>query len=289
MMVTAQDIRDHINPLERATVFDKTLIKEFLQTHTNLRTPKTYKHLPYSQVDSTMIFDNLPNEFVMKPNRGGQGRGVFVLKNFTEPNGTRWLKLNLFNYIRTDIRYRSPFPYELRRPWFGDKFFQARTGVMFEELIHPHPTIGALSRYGTMPDFRFYFLGRKHWGTIMRIPTKISGGYANTSRGGIAVNVVDGVVRDDIRIRGHDRKFDGFEIPGWDNIVKSVGVIPTFFESLLVSIDGTIGEDGEFVVIEVEVNPKNRCVVGKTEFGKMVAGKKVGKIEGWIRGKMSNG
>jgi hypothetical protein len=237
-------MRKFMDAGEDALCCNKEACKKFLDKN-GFRTPKTYHIIDTHPVDPQILFQ-VPSRFVLKPHNLWNGQGVLIIERcgerFVEPDGREHSAAELIATLG------QPSP---------GKFF------IIEERIAPHKDIARLSPYGTLSDFRICFVNRRLLIASIRIPTQASRGYGNVHNGAFQVSVdSNGVitqvpytlnqctVHPDSGVDLH-----GTQIPKWGEVFREVSAIPPLFKSHFISVDGCIGEDGRFVVIELTLLP----------------------------------
>ena len=136
-------LRTFQDPKEVRFVSEKERTKEFLRRH-GVVVPRTLAFIS-PQTGGSELLDRLPGRFVVKPDRGSLGGGVWVLARqgdgFVEPDGQEHTAEQVLQHIR-------------REPLAG-------RATLIEERVEPHPELAAFSAYGAMLDFGLYFTGIK--------------------------------------------------------------------------------------------------------------------------------
>jgi alpha-L-glutamate ligase-like protein len=119
-------------------------------------------------------------DFVVKPNRGSAGRGVWVLTG-RDRDG----------YRRHD---GTPVSTEQLRRHVGDVLSGMYSlggrpdRALFQQRVRPHPAF-ALIAYQGIPDVRVVLYRGEPAMAMLRLPTEESGGRANLHQGGLGVGV----------------------------------------------------------------------------------------------------
>ncbi len=199
------------------------------------------------------LFERL-GEFVLKPARGRQGRGILVV---TGREGQSFLTAG-----------GPSLDWERLRRAMGDILFAVHSfgsadTVLVERRIRPHPAILDLAASG-LPDVRVIVLRGDPAMAMLRLATRESGGRANLHQGalGVALRLADGLAfRCAVRGRDVPRHPDvgvpttGFRMPFWDAILsaarQAAKAIPLPYLGVDVTLDETMGP----VVMEVNARP----------------------------------
>lgn len=230
--------------------YDKIAFSQELKNH-GIRTPKIYSIMKTEDQWDQFWAETTKNDtFVLKPNSLSRGRGVHVLTKtdnsdvYTHPDGSRvavsFLKTESVGFVNH------------KKNWH----------MMSEERILSDSFFNDYKVGDGIVDFRIYILDDKVLYAKMRCPTRLSHGLANTSRKGIAMFVSDGkIIRTDkfkncTTIHpdiGIDR--DGYSIEYWPKIIETATKVAKIFDSPFHSVDLTVNQNGEVVVIEAEKIP----------------------------------
>jgi alpha-L-glutamate ligase-like protein len=176
----AECILDH-NPRERFPLVDDKMRLHRLCREIGVPTPEVY-----AVVESYWQLRRLPemlagrDDFVIKPNRGSAGRGVFVIagrdgRDFLRHNGER---------VRID---------DLRQH-IGDTLSGMfslggqNDSALVQQRVQLHPAFNDVTHKG-IPDVRVILYRDEPAMAMLRLPTKQSGGRANLHQGGIGTGV----------------------------------------------------------------------------------------------------
>ena len=168
----------------------------------------------------TFDWRNLPDSFVLKPNRGLGGEGIMV--TFGRKKSGKWvLPLNKDATLE-DIMLRASNILD------GDfSITNAPDVAFFEERLKIHPCF-KLFAYKGVPDIRVIVFNRVPIMAMLRMPTKSSEGRANLHKGGLGlgIDITSGVttyaIHDDKMIEylpGIKLPLRGIKIPFWDEIL----------------------------------------------------------------------
>jgi len=219
-----------------------------------VKIPNTYSFLTdLKDYDTFWKAQEGLKEFVFKPNHLSCGKFIYVLqrdgKRLIEHDGTP-IRDERFRNITTQVLLTP----SIRRP-----------AVMLEETIHSHPEIRKF--WGTdqgIGDMRLFILYDEILYGKLRMPAKQSRYYANVTRNAPCIHVSNtGIIEDtyimDNTLRAHpdvpDRNLIGLEMPFWKQFAEAGTTIAKLFKVPFHSVDLTVDEKGEAVVIESEFTP----------------------------------
>ena len=206
-------------------------------------------------VPKTLFFTTKPSElapilpkldeFVMKPNHLSRGLGVRVLKR----DGSKYIDLNGDILTIDELIEEAEAIMKVRRG------MDCNRGVMIEKCIHSHEDFQEFMCGTGVADIRMVFFDKELIFGIGRFPSEESGGYGNIRRGakwGVFNEYGDFV---------NDPKFLKADI--------QEGTLPLFaimlqasqkaiqeYQFPFQSIDLTVNDKGEAVVIESEKSPQ---------------------------------
>lgn len=202
-----------------------------------VRTPKVY----YYGGNLKAIRDTLLtlDEFVMKPNHLSRGIGIRVLtrdgETFYDTNGDVLTVDDLMDEIRILLALRR---------------YKGARALLLEERIKSHKSFGS----NGMADVRFIFFRKTPLFCIPRISNAESGGYGNTARGAKWGAVIGGVYVNDKRFLSTTIKTG--KLPFYSKMVAAGKKVTSLFGMAFMSVDMTVNEAGEVVVLESEALPQ---------------------------------
>ena len=173
-------ILDH-NPRSKFPVVDDKLRMHALCQEIGVPTPEVY-----AEIASYSVLRRLPellggrDDFVVKPNRGSAGRGVFVVVGrdgaaYVRHNGEK-VGLDALRQHLSDVLSGM---YSL-----GGQLDRA----IVQQRIRLHPAFAAVS-YKGIPDVRVVLYRNEPAMAMLRLPTRESNGRANLHQGGIGTGV----------------------------------------------------------------------------------------------------
>ncbi len=166
--------------ISRRLADSKLKTKEFLQNH-KIAVPATLAIFTKHKQIQDEVIDTLEPPFVVKPNNGYGGKGIYV---FEEKNPEGNLVTNTGRVFT-----RSEFKEHLH--YIIDGFFSLSGGrdmVVIEKKIVLTKDIELLGKYG-LPDLRVICYNMVPVMAMMRIPTEESGGKANLHGGACGVGI----------------------------------------------------------------------------------------------------
>jgi alpha-L-glutamate ligase-like protein len=173
-------ILDH-NPRSKFPVVDDKLRMHALCQEIGVPTPEVY-----AEISSYSVLRRLPellggrDDFVVKPNRGSAGRGVFVVVGrdgaaYVRHNGEK-VGLDALRQHLSDVLSGM---YSL-----GGQLDRA----IVQQRIRLHPAFAAVS-YKGIPDVRVVLYRNEPAMAMLRLPTRESNGRANLHQGGIGTGI----------------------------------------------------------------------------------------------------
>ena len=208
------------NPRSRyPLVDDKLRTKELLERH-QIPTPELYFSITRNFEIQLLKTRNLPHEFVIKPARGAEGRGILVITS-RSPRG--WMKASGDVLTFADIEYHISNILAGLYSLGGvdDKAF-------VEDYIRSHSVFRNAAWQG-VPDIRVILYRGVPVMSMLRLPTSESDGKANLHQGavGAGIDMLTGVTLGGVH---HNRLIEkhpdtgaaiaGIRIPFWDDILE---------------------------------------------------------------------
>lgn len=128
-----------------------------------------------------LVWDDLPEAWALKPNRGMRGEGILLAAHRDSPD---WRTASGRRLARDEIRFHMERILDAEYSLEG----MDRDAAMIEPLIVPHPLLQEVVPEG-LPDTRVICLGDEPLMAMMRLPTRASGGKANLHQGAIGAAV----------------------------------------------------------------------------------------------------
>ncbi len=236
---------------------DKLLAKEILSRH-GIPVPRTLAvfggHADLRRLEAAVAgLDG----FVVKPAQSFGGKGILIVRR--DPSGALTAgavdeRSLAVEDIETHIVYILSGAYSLER--LLDRAF-------LEQLLEPEDVLGGVSCKG-VPDIRVIVREGRPVMSMVRLPTRRSGGRANLHQGalGLGVDMESGrtthAILGNRSVESHPdtgRRLDGIQIPQWrvvvDMAVKAAGVTGLGYVGVDVVIDRHEGP----LVIELNARP----------------------------------
>ncbi len=196
---------------------DKIFTKNFLSSR-GIGVAKLF-HVIRSHTQVTPEFiKSLPSAFVIKPNRGFGGGGIYV---FLEKQNEKWITPSGEKFDVNDIFRHCIDILEGKYSISG-----VQDSVIFEEVLVAHSAFRSLTEIG-LPDIRVIVFNRVPVLAMLRIPTEESEGKANMELGayGMGIDLSTGKTTGAAYHSKFLKKLPngeptvGFEVPFWDEIL----------------------------------------------------------------------
>ena len=128
-------------------------------------------------------------------------------------------------------------------------------GIMFEERIRSHDKLKDFMVGDGIADIRLAFFNDEFQFGIARFPTVRSKGYGNTGRGASwGVFLDGGKFVDDVRFLPCDVSVG--VLPFFEDMIRTSKDVLGLYQFPFQTIDLTVDENGEVVVIESEKSPQ---------------------------------
>jgi len=200
-----------------------------------------------------LTVEDLPSEWVMKPNQGRGGQGIMIAHG-RDARGWR----------RTSGR---PLPVQevqdhVRLMLDGEFSARSRDTALLEPVVRPHPLLARLSCQG-LPDIRVICADDEPRLAMLRLPTGRSGGRANLHQGaiGAAVDIDSGRVvaarmgsKDLQEHPDTGERLLGAHIPFWDDVLCAAARCGPATGLRYVGADVVIEAQGP-LILEVNARP----------------------------------
>jgi len=218
--------------------------------------PETYSIIEFwSEVSSKTDALKKYDSFVIKPNRGAAGRGIFVAK---KKFGDSWILADGKPVSSSDIHYHVSSIlsglYSLSE--LPDK-------AIVEQRIIPHPFFDELTWNGT-PDIRIILFQTVPVMAMLRLPTKKSVGRANLHQGAVGVGIdIDSGKTNAAVIKNHHIDFHpdtgakliGLQIPSWRRIIEDAQKLARKIPLKYIGIDLMLDSEHGHLVVEANARP----------------------------------
>lgn len=178
-----------------------------------------------SKIEELENFDwnNLPNSFVLKPNRGFGGEGILVVYGKKKNQENIWIKADGSSVTVDDIKshVQNIIDGAFSLSNVSDiAFFEER--LLLLKLFKPYSFKG-------IPDIRVIVYNKVPVMAMLRLPTKESGGKANLHQGaiGVGIDLATGTTTTALHnskiidyVPGTRMLLSGIRIPYWNDILK---------------------------------------------------------------------
>jgi len=213
------------SPHARAFGFSKLKTKKLLQEN-QIPTAELYHVFEnFSDLES-VIWENIPCPFVIKPASGSAGKGVLVIIKRV-PNKLEWLDNEKRKVTIDDLNLHVQNILDGEYSTWGNK----HVGLV-EEMIVSHPTLRKLAFSGT-PDLRVIVFNSVPIMAEARIPTHESNGKANLDLGAVGLGIDMATGTTTSAIQGKKKYITHF--PNSKRKVSGI-VIPQWREALLMAV-----------------------------------------------------
>ncbi len=232
---------------------DKFYTKQFLESR-GIGVAKLYHLIKNHQQLTPEFFRSLPDSFVIKPNRGFAGAGIFVISK--RKKKTVWESIS-------GKRYDADFLYRQCIDILDGKYSISGThdDIIFEEKLDPHADFRTLTNSG-LPDIRVIVFNMVPVMAMLRVPTAESDGKANMELGAIAMGIDLGTGKTNgaalhkkfIKVLPNGESAMGFLVPFWDEIMHSVSKIQQVTKIGFLGVDLVITKSC-VKVLEVNARP----------------------------------
>ncbi len=236
-------------------VDDKLLTKQLCESH-GIPVPKTYAILEYhSDLRQFRRLVAAHSEFVIKPCKGAQGRGIVVVAShsettFTTSGGETWTWPDLHYHLETILAGLYSLGGQPDR-------------ALVEQRIVPHPIFLALTKGGT-PDIRVILYRHAPVMAMARLPTRASRGRANLHQGAVGAGIelesgqfFGGVCRDRAVTVHPDTgaPVAGLVVPQWKELLAVAVRLAKVLELNYLGVDFVLDAERGPVVLEANARP----------------------------------
>jgi len=219
--------------------------------------PETYAKFSTPRKIDSFDWENLPDSFVIKPNRGLGGEGIIVIKKRAKDR-EGWVTTSRKKLLIDDLKLHC---YDILEGAYS--LGNVPDKVFIEEYISRHKAFRKYAFRGT-PDIRIIVFNKVPIMAMLRLPTKESGGRANIHQGAIAVgiDIATGItthaIWHDKYIKekpGTKRKLHGIKIPKWNTILTSAVNCQEATELGYLSADFVLHPDKGPMILELNYQP----------------------------------
>lgn len=205
----------------RKIAASKLLTSKVLEKE-GIPTPEIYAKFKEPQDVLDFDWESLPSSFVVKPNKGLGGEGIIVIKKRSKDKEA-WITTQRERITVDDIKLHIHDVLEGAFSLGNTPDF-----VLIQEYVGRHKAFKKYAYRGT-PDIRIIVFNKVPVISMLRLPTKESGGRANLHQGaiGVGVDIATGITTKAIwhkepikRKPGTKRKLHGIKIPEWNKMLE---------------------------------------------------------------------
>lgn len=240
----------------KAIVHSKYATKILLKDN-DIATAQIYGILGTAEDIADFDWQNLTQDFVIKPTNGYAGTGVVAFRKKTADDN--WVDMLGNNWSLDDIKLHCDDILAGQYSIHG-----LNHNVIIEERVPIHPKLLKYSYKGT-PDIRVVVFNSVPIMAMLRLPTEESGGRANVTQGAIAVgiDIATGITTyavahksEPIRyLPGTKKKLNGIIIPEWEKILETAVLASNAAELNFSGVDLFIHKDKGPMVVELNAAP----------------------------------
>lgn len=244
------------NPRDHYPRVDDKLVTKRICEDRGIPVPQTYAVVE-RQGDVRRFLEIVGDrrEFVLKPTRGSEGRGIMVI---TERNGNELVTAGEKKVSVADLHYH------LSTILAGLYSLSGQPDrVIIEERITQHPVFEKIAVGGT-PDLRVILYGGVPAMAMVRLPTRGSQGRANLHQGALGAGVhllsgeTFGGVCNSRAVTVHPdtgRPIAGLKIPRWEDLLRAAMSLGDSLEMGYVGVDFVLDARRGPVVLEANARP----------------------------------
>jgi len=203
-------------------------------------------------------WENLPDNFVLKPSSGYGGEGILVIRKKSRWAG-EWELMNGEIISIADLRFHAQ---EILAGRFS--IHNTPDVAFIEKRVKIIKVFRKCTHQGT-PDVRVIVFNRVPVMAMLRLPTAESQGKANLHQGaiGVGIDLATGVTTYGVRhnkpvkyVPGTRRKLNGLKIPYWDEILLAAVRTQEKISSLgFLGVDFVISKNRGPLVLELNARP----------------------------------
>ncbi len=234
-------------------VTDKAATKDVLTAH-DVPVAPTIAVIRDGRWARRLGLDDLPDQWVMKPNQGLGGNGILIA---VRREGDCWVKPSGRALEVLDVKDHLRFVLD------GEFSGRSRDAALLEPLLVSDPDFGRLAHQG-LPDVRVICTGDQPRLAMARLPTSESDGRANLHQRaiGAAVDLATGEVvaarvgrRQVTHHPDTGEEVVGAAIPYWSEILRAASRCSAATGLQYVGADIVIDADRGPLVLEVNARP----------------------------------
>lgn len=251
------------NPKEARKVADDKLLCKKILKKADIPVPSLIGKIRNIQELTDFDWKNLPNSFVLKPNKGLGGEGIIVVYGRNKKSGN-WVKADRqeITVAELEVHIRNIFEGNYSLSGQSDTaFFEER--VKLSRIFKPYS-------YRGIPDIRIIVFNKMPIMAMLRLPTEQSRGKANLHLGGIClgIDISTGVTthaisrnlstQQDYRLEnlpGTRIPLAGIRIPYWQEAMEIAVTCQEVSGLGFLGVDIMIDRDKGPVVAEINARP----------------------------------
>ena len=219
--------------------------------------PKIYKI--FRSPDSIFKFDwnSLPTSFALKPSKGLGGDGIIVIKKRSK-DGEAWIGTNRKRYTIDDLKIHT---LDILEGAFS--MHHSSDIAYIEEYVGRHNAFRKYAYRGT-PDIRVIVFNGVPIMSMLRLPTKDSGGRANLHQGaiGVGIDIATGITTkavwygEEIKYKPETkRKLHGIKIPMWTKVLELAVKCQRVSKLGYLGVDIVLHPEKGPMILEINAQP----------------------------------
>ena len=244
------------NSRDRYPLVDDKLQTKKLATEANIAVPELYGVIQTEyQVRHFAEMIEPHAEFALKPSRGSGGKGILVIAGRSK---------DMYRSVDGSLLTREEVGYHLSNVISGMHSLGGQPDkALIEYRVQFDPVFEAISYQG-VPDIRgIVFLGVPVM-SMVRLPTRMSGGKANLHQGAIGAGIdiatgrtLTAVWRNDIVSEHPDtgNPVTGVKIPNWEKLLKIVAQCNELTGLGYIGVDLVLDKDKGPLILEINARP----------------------------------
>jgi alpha-L-glutamate ligase-like protein len=222
-----------------------------------IQTAKIYGVLATTEDVNTFEWNDLTENFVIKPTNGNAGKGVVIFKKSVNDN--LWIDTLGKMWNLSDIKLHC---FDILEGVYST--YGAVNNIIIEERVITHPALSKFAYKGT-PDVRVIVFNHVPVMAMLRLPTKESEGRANLHQGaiGVGIDMATGITVAAITGEGDPielipdtkRKLRGIKIPQWKKLLETAVLASDAAGLVYGGVDLFLHEEKGPLVVELNANP----------------------------------
>jgi alpha-L-glutamate ligase-like protein len=244
------------NPRDRYPLVDDKLQTKKLATEADIAVPELYGVIQTEyQVRHFAEMIEPHAEFALKPSRGSGGKGILVIAGRSK---------DMYRSVDGSLLTREEIGYHLSNVISGMYSLGGQPDkALIEYRVQFDPVFEAISYQG-VPDIRgIAFLGVPVM-SMVRLPTRMSGGKANLHQGAIGAGIdiatgrtLTAVWRNAIVSEHPDtgNPVTGIKIPNWEKLLKIVAQCNELTGLGYIGVDLVLDKDKGPLILEINARP----------------------------------